>query len=130
MNILPTKTTIAAKYISTFNFSPKIVNKIDKIAFPKNPVINIFKSKFLLNDFAVKCDKKLIYGGVEGFLGQVSVIDKNHACLRCIFPDFDINKTEIPANLMREMRSSVVIAGALLGRFGKCTFTYPGGCGI
>ena len=42
----------------------------------------------------------------------------------------DINKTEIPANLMREMRSSVVIAGALLGRFGKCTFTYPGGCGI
>lgn len=52
-----------------------------------------YKSKFLLNDFAVKCDKKLIYGGVEGFLGQVSVIDKNHACLRCIFPDFDINKT-------------------------------------
>ena len=47
VNILPTKTTIAAKYISTFNFCPNIVNKIDKIAFPKNPVINIFKSKFL-----------------------------------------------------------------------------------
>lgn len=42
----------------------------------------------------------------------------------------DINKTEIPANLMREMRSSVVIAGALIGRFGQCTFTYPGGCGV
>lgn len=42
----------------------------------------------------------------------------------------EINKAEIPANLMREMRSSVIIAGALLSRFGKCTFTYPGGCEI
>lgn len=29
-----------------------------------------YKSKFLLNDFAVKCDKKLIYGGVEEFWGR------------------------------------------------------------
>lgn len=42
----------------------------------------------------------------------------------------EINKMEIPANLMREMRSSVIIAGALIGRFKKCTFTYPGGCEI
>lgn len=42
----------------------------------------------------------------------------------------EISKTEIPADLMREMRSSVIIAGALIGRFGKCTFTYPGGCEI
>ena len=41
-----------------------------------------------------------------------------------------IHKTEIPAHLMREMRSSVIIAGALIGRFGKCIFTYPGGCEI
>ena len=41
-----------------------------------------------------------------------------------------INKMEIPASLMKEMRSSVIIAGALLGRFNKCTFTYPGGCEI
>ena len=36
-----------------------------------------------------------------------------------------IDKMEIPANLMREMRSSVIIAGALLGKYKKCTFTYP-----
>ena len=46
LNILPTKTTIAAKYISTFNFSPKYVNKIDKMAFPKKPETNILKSNF------------------------------------------------------------------------------------
>ena len=32
--------------MSTFNFSPKYVSKIDKIAFPKNPVTNVLKSKF------------------------------------------------------------------------------------
>lgn len=42
----------------------------------------------------------------------------------------NLSKSEIPANLMREMRSSVIIVGALIGRLGKCTFTYPGGCEI
>ena len=41
-----------------------------------------------------------------------------------------LNKYEIPENLMREMRSSVILAGAMLGRMKKCVFTYPGGCEI
>ncbi|MBQ9267361.1 MAG: UDP-N-acetylglucosamine 1-carboxyvinyltransferase [Clostridia bacterium] len=40
----------------------------------------------------------------------------------------DINQYEIPENLMREMRSSVIIVGAMLGRMKKCVFTYPGDC--
>ena len=31
---------------------------------------------------------------------------------------------------MREMRSSIVLMGALLGRFGKVKVSYPGGCEI
>jgi UDP-N-acetylglucosamine 1-carboxyvinyltransferase len=31
---------------------------------------------------------------------------------------------------MHEMRSSVIIAGALIGRIHECKFTYPGGCEI
>lgn len=42
----------------------------------------------------------------------------------------NITKTEIPENLMRQMRSTVVLAGAILGRFKKVTFSYPGGCEI
>lgn len=38
-----------------------------------------------------------------------------------------VNSYEIPNDLMHEMRSSVIIVGALLGRLGKCKFTYPGG---
>ena len=41
-----------------------------------------------------------------------------------------ISKKEIPENLMREMRSTVIIAGAILGRYKEVTFSYPGGCDI
>ena len=42
----------------------------------------------------------------------------------------NVHKFEIPENLMREMRSSVVIAGGLLGRYKKASFSYPGDCDI
>lgn len=37
---------------------------------------------------------------------------------------------EIPDKLMRELRSSVILAGAILARFKNTVFTYPGGCDI
>lgn len=42
----------------------------------------------------------------------------------------NIKDTQIPEHLMREMRSTVILAGALLGRFKEVTFSYPGGCDI
>ena len=41
-----------------------------------------------------------------------------------------IDKYDIPEELMRQMRSSVIFAGALIGRFKKATFSYPGDCDI
>ena len=49
---------------------------------------------------------------------------------KIIIDSSNVNKFEIPENLMREMRSSVILAGALLGRYGKATFSYPGDCDI
>ena len=40
----------------------------------------------------------------------------------------DISVTEIPEKLMREMRSSIIFMGAVLGRTGECTVSMPGGC--
>ena len=37
---------------------------------------------------------------------------------------------EIPDKLMRELRSSVILAGALIARFKNAVFSYPGGCDI
>ncbi len=35
---------------------------------------------------------------------------------------------EVPDDLMREMRSSIVFLGAILGRLGRCRLSFPGGC--
>ena len=55
-------------------------------------------------------------------------IKKNNNKL--IIDSSKVYKYEIPENLMREMRSSVIIAGALLGRYKQAIFSYPGGCDI
>ena len=42
----------------------------------------------------------------------------------------EMNKTKIPEDLMKQMRSSIIMAGAILGRFKEVTFFHPGGCEI
>ena len=39
-----------------------------------------------------------------------------------------MNRTDIPHDLMREMRSSVIFLGAILARAHEATLSYPGGC--
>jgi len=49
---------------------------------------------------------------------------------KIIIDSSNVKKHEIPEHLMREMRSSVVLAGSLLGKYQKAIFSYPGGCDI
>ncbi len=53
-------------------------------------------------------------------------------CLRdgysVIIDSRDVSSYEIPEDLMREMRSSVVFLGAIIGRMGKAVISSPGGC--
>ena len=41
-----------------------------------------------------------------------------------------ISKHEAPYDLVKTMRASVLIWGALLGRFGRARISFPGGCAI
>lgn len=41
-----------------------------------------------------------------------------------------INSCEIPKDLMNKSRSTVILAGAIIGRLGQVTFSTPGGCNI
>ncbi len=41
-----------------------------------------------------------------------------------------VHTYEIPDDLMRQMRSSVILAGALIGKYHKAKFSCPGGCDI
>lgn len=42
----------------------------------------------------------------------------------------DLTEHEIPEELVRQMRSSIIFLGAMLSRFGKVKVSYPGGCEI
>ena len=42
----------------------------------------------------------------------------------------NIKRKKIPEDLMRKLRSSVVLVGAILARFEEATFSYPGDCDI
>ncbi len=42
----------------------------------------------------------------------------------------NISSTEVPPSLMRRMRASNLVMGALLGRLGNVRASYPGGCTI
>lgn len=41
-----------------------------------------------------------------------------------------IERFDVPDNLMREMRSSIVFLGGIMGRMGKAVLSTPGGCEI
>ena len=49
---------------------------------------------------------------------------------KIIIDSGNINKFQIDEVMMSKMRSSVIVAGALLARFKKAIFSYPGGCEI
>ena len=61
---------------------------------------------------------KILGGKVEKRKNKVIIDTKN------------IEKFEIPDILMHKMRSSVIIVGAILSRYKKATFSYPGDCDI
>lgn len=58
-----------------------------------------------------------------------------HLGCRCRMEDHTVavdtsmmERSEIPDHFMREMRSSIIFLGAMLGRLGEGTLSFPGGC--
>lgn len=97
----------------------------------KNAALPIIAAS-LLNDGEVEIencpnihDVKIMFAILEKLGCKVSINNS-----KILIDTSNLNNCEIPENLMHEMRSSVIIVGALLGRMGCCKFTYPGGCEI
>ncbi len=61
---------------------------------------------------------KILGGNVQKKKNKIIIDTKN------------INKYEIPETLMHKMRSSVIVVGAIIGRYKKAAFSYPGDCDI
>lgn len=70
-------------------------------------------------------DTQKMFGILNKLGGKVE--RKNN---KVIIDTSNVNKYEIPEELMRQMRSSVIFVGALVGKHKKVTFSYPGGCDI
>ena len=70
-------------------------------------------------------DNQMMYKILETLLAK---IEKKNGKIK--IDTSKIEKFEIPPELMHKMRSSVILAGALIGRYQKATFSYPGGCDI
>ena len=70
-------------------------------------------------------DVQTMYEIIEEIGGKVTKKNK-----KVIIDTSKIHRFEIPDNLMRKMRSSVILAGALIGKYKKARFSYPGACDI
>lgn len=57
-------------------------------------------------------------------LGCFIKIEKN----KLTIDSSNINKTEVPKELVSKMRSSIIFLGSLIARFKKAKISYPGGC--
>lgn len=102
-NLGKPKVNSAKKWIEEFNPDIKVQtyqirldeNNFQEIVAGYDLIIDCFdsyKSKFLLNEIAIKSKKTLIHGGVTEFFGQVTtIIPSQTACLACILPDYDVN---------------------------------------
>ncbi len=72
-----------------------------------------FKDKFLVNDYSVLLNKKMVHAGVTGFEGQIlTVIPQKSACLRCYFPE------ELPDNLKQNCKE-IGVVGSTVGVIGS-----------
>ena len=100
-----------------------------KIQGAKNSVLPIIAASVMCGGETVieNCPKRsdtYASSRILTHLGLQCIIEKNVMTVRN-----NGNKTvEIPDDLMREMRSSIIYMGALLGACGECRMSFPGGC--
>ncbi len=79
--------------------------------------VSVIKNCPVLSDIYSAC-RILTYLGCQCDFRDNTVSVQSTEYSSCIISD----------ELMREMRSSVIFLGAVLGRFGECRLSFPGGC--
>lgn len=117
-----------AKYI--IKGTNKLEGKV-KISGSKNAALPIIAASILnagkttLYNVPNIHDTQMMFEILKNLGGKVE--KKNN---KIIIDTSKIKKYEISEDLMRQMRSSVILAGSLIGKYQKAIFSYPGGCDI
>ena len=85
----------------------------------------LIKGKTILYNVPNIQDVQTMFEIIRDIGGKVT--KKNN---KIIIDTSKIHTYEIPESLMRKMRSSVILAGAIIGKYNRANFSYPGGCEI
>ena len=85
----------------------------------------LVKGKTILYNVPNIQDVQTMFEIIRDIGGKVT--KKNN---KIIIETSKVHTYAIPENLMRKMRSSVILAGAIIGKYNKANFSYPGGCEI
>lgn len=102
-----------------------------KISGSKNAALPIIAATVLIKGRATLYnvpniqDVQTMFEIIKDIGGKVT--KKNN---KVIIDTSKVHTYEIPEELMRKMRSSVILAGAIIGKYHKANFSYPGGCDI
>mgnify|MGYP004642486961 CR=1 FL=1 len=102
-----------------------------KISGSKNAALPIIAATILIQGKTILYnvpniqDVQTMFEIIKDIGGKV--IKKNN---KIIIDTSKIHTYEISEELMRKMRSSVILAGAIIGKYHKANFSYPGGCEI
>jgi UDP-N-acetylglucosamine 1-carboxyvinyltransferase len=100
------------------------------ISGAKNAAVAILPAALLVNG---ECrienvpdisDVRILLAILEGLGAKVSRLEENTVTIDCT----SIHSTEPEAALVKKMRASYYLMGALLSRFGHCHVALPGGC--
>lgn len=93
------------------------VKNIDRICTDYDILIDAtdnFPTRYLINDAAVKLNKPMLFGLVEGAMGMVSVLNyKNGPSLRCLFPKVPEGFSHDSEDFMAQV-SILNIVGAII----------------
>ena len=110
------------------------LNRVDgeiKVQGSKNGALPLFSAAVLVNGETVLegCPNLTDVKAAADILTYLGCRVRSENGVFTVCSD-DAANYDIPDRLMREMRSSIVFLGALLGRFGRAEMTAPGGCEI
>lgn len=82
-----------------------------------NGGVTILKNVPIISDTIISIDILKSLGCFVGIQGDKLIIDSSN-----------INNTNVPEELVKKMRSSIIFLGSLLARFKNAKISYPGGC--
>lgn len=97
----------------------------------KNSVLPILVATLLVDGVSIihNCPKLSDVDSTVTILEYLGCTVKREGHTISVDP-LGMSRYDVPDNLMREMRSSIVFLGGILGRMGKAVLSTPGGCEI